>query len=81
MVAPADAFSNLRKGQFGQVFSEIAGNLAGSNDSVLSVGDRMWSAVMVWNAATSATILRTLAGRGGDGGSKGVGALESFAMC
>ena len=38
VVAAADAFSNLGKGQFGQVSSEIAGDLAGSNDSVRSVG-------------------------------------------
>jgi hypothetical protein len=40
----------------------------------------MWSAVMVWNAATSATILRTVAGRGGTGGGKGVGAPDSLGM-
>ena len=76
MVAPADACSNLRKGKFGQVSSEIAGDLAGLTIPCFRLGERMWSAVMVWNAATSATILRTVGGRGRGGGGKGVGAPD-----
>ena len=80
MVAAADAFSDLGKGKFGQVFSEIAGDLAGSNNLCVRLGDRIWSAVMVWNAATSATILRTVGGRGGGGGGKGGGRQVSSGM-